>query len=145
MLIEKMVKRLLVLVCVAGLSACETTPEVVETVEPIETTETVETNTIVEPVISAEEKMRMESEEMRSARTVYFEFDKPTVQQQYLAVLELHASGQHVVNCYGEGTRYGSAHRLVQRRLFRSAHKARDARELALTVARSVPCTTGSE
>ncbi|RLA02193.1 MAG: peptidoglycan-associated lipoprotein Pal, partial [Gammaproteobacteria bacterium] len=54
-------------------------------------TQAVETETVTEPVISAEEQMRLESEEMRSARTIYFEFDDATVQQQYLEVLELHA------------------------------------------------------
>ena len=71
-------------------SACSTTPDDSAT-ETVESTETVETNTVTEPVISAEEQMRMESEEKRKERTIYFEFDDTTVQQQYLAVLELHA------------------------------------------------------
>ena len=94
MLIEKISKKLLVTVCAFGLAACSTTPDAPEptdTMEPAETVETVETTVVTEPVISAEEKMRMESEEMRQARTIYFEFDDSTVQQQYLAVLELHA------------------------------------------------------
>ena len=90
MLIKKMVKKLLVITCVVGMSACTTTPDTTETTEPVET-QAVETETVTEPVISAEEQMRLESEEMRSARTIYFEFDDATVQQQYLEVLELHA------------------------------------------------------
>ncbi|PCJ47894.1 MAG: peptidoglycan-associated lipoprotein [Gammaproteobacteria bacterium] len=91
MLIEKMIKSLLVLVCVVGLAACETKP-IVE--EPIDTTPVVEDTqieTITEPVITAEERMRMESEEMRQTRTVYFELDMSAVAQADLAVLEMHA------------------------------------------------------
>ena len=35
--------------------------------------------------------MRMESEEKRKERTIYFEFDDSTVKAEYLALLELHA------------------------------------------------------
>jgi len=90
MLIEKMIKKVLVVFCVVGLAACTTTPED-DSANTTTETETVETTVITEPVISAEEQMRIESEEMRQARTIYFEFDDTTVQQQYLAVLELHA------------------------------------------------------
>ena len=86
-----MIKSLLVLVCVVGLAACETKP-IVE--EPIDTTPVVEDTqieTITEPVITAEERMRMESEEMRQTRTVYFELDMSAVAQADLAVLEMHA------------------------------------------------------
>ncbi|MBT8449930.1 MAG: peptidoglycan-associated lipoprotein Pal [Gammaproteobacteria bacterium] len=92
MLFEKSTKLLITAICAIGLAACSTTPDVEETAtETVEPVETVETTTVTEPTISAEEQMRMESEEMRKARTVYFEFDDATVQQQYLAVLELHA------------------------------------------------------
>jgi len=88
---EKLFKLMVVLFCAATLAACSTTPKE----EPVATetvaTETVETNTVTEPVISAEEQMRLESEEKRKARTVYFEFDESTVKQEYLMVLELHA------------------------------------------------------
>lgn len=90
MLIEKMVKKLLITLCVIGLAACSTTPKAPPVEEtPPEVAPVVET--VVEPVISAEEQMRMESEEKRQARTIYFDFDDSVVQQQYLAVLELHA------------------------------------------------------
>ena len=90
MLIEKMVKKLLVTFCVIGLAACSTTPKAPPVEEaPPEVAPVVET--VTEPVISAEEQMRMESEEKRQARTIYFDFDDSVVQQQYLAVLELHA------------------------------------------------------
>ena len=89
---EKLNKLLVAFVCAFALAACQTTPEeevVVET-DPVPT-ETVETNTVTEPVISAEERMRMESEEKRKERTIYFEFDDTTVKADYLEVLELHA------------------------------------------------------
>jgi len=73
------------------LAACSTTPDT-DTTEstPAEDTTTV-VETVTEPEISAEEQMRLESEQMRQERTIYFDFDDSTVQQQYLAVLELHA------------------------------------------------------
>ena len=89
---EKLNKLLVAFVCAFALAACQTTPEeevVVET-DPVPT-ETVETNTVTEPVISAEERMRMESEEKRKERTIYFEFDDTTGKADYLEVLELHA------------------------------------------------------
>jgi len=91
MLIEKMVKKLLVAFCVVSLAACSTTPEDSTDNTTNNTTDAVETSTVTEPVMSHEEHMRMESEEKRQARTIYFEFDDSTVQQQYLAVLEAHA------------------------------------------------------
>ena len=88
---EKLNKLLVAFVCAFALAACSTTPDE----EPVTTeptpVETVETNTVTEPVISAEERMRMESEEKRKERTIYFEFDDTTVKADYLAVLELHA------------------------------------------------------
>ncbi len=90
MLIEKMIKKVIVAFCVVGLAACTTTPED-NSANTTTETETVETAVITEPAMSHEEHMRIESEEMRQARTIYFEFDDSTVQQQYLAVLELHA------------------------------------------------------
>jgi len=91
MLIEKMVKRVLVLVCVIGLAACETKQPVEE--ESIDTTviEDTETTVITEPVITEEERLRQESEEIRQSRTIYFELDMSAVAQSDLAVLELHA------------------------------------------------------
>ena len=92
MLFEKSTKLIIASLCVIGLAACETTPEVEETAtETVTPTETVETNTVTEPTITPEEQMRMESEEKRKERTIYFEFDDATVKQEYLAVLELHA------------------------------------------------------
>ena len=92
MLFEKTTKQILVAICALGLAACSTTPDVEETsTETVDPVETVETTTVTEPTITAEEQMRMESEEKRKERTIYFEFDDATVQQQYLAVLELHA------------------------------------------------------
>lgn len=90
MLIEKMVKRLLVLICVIGLAACETKP--IEE-EPIDTNvvEDTQTSAITEPVITEEERLRQESEEMRQTRTIYFELDASAVAQSDLTVLELHA------------------------------------------------------
>ena len=90
MLIEKMVKKLLVGVCIVGLAACSTTPDAPAEVETPVNNETV-VDTITEPAISAEDRMRMENEEMRNARTIYFAFDDSAVQQQYLSVIELHA------------------------------------------------------
>ena len=101
MLIEKMIKKLILTFGVIALAACSTTPDAPAPAEemPMDNTPVVET--VTEPVISEAERMRMESEEQRSARTIYFEFDDSTVQQQYLAVIELHAkflmeSGQKV-------------------------------------------------
>ena len=88
---EKLYKLAIVLFCAVGLAACSTTPDDTSSSETVESTETVETNTVTEPVISAEEQMRMESEEKRKARTIYFEFDDTTVKMEYLEVLELHA------------------------------------------------------
>lgn len=91
MLIEKMVKRLLVLVCVVGLAACSTTPDVEEPVVTPDVVEDTQTTAITEPVITEEERLRKESEEMRQTRTIYFELDASAVAQSDLAVLELHA------------------------------------------------------
>jgi len=92
MLIENFVKKLLVSLCVVGLAACSTTPDSSEVEQaPAETTTTTVVETVTEPTISHEEHMRMESEQKRQERTIYFEFDDSTVKQQYLAVLELHA------------------------------------------------------
>ena len=92
MLFEKSTKLIITSVFALGLAACSTTPDVEETsTETVEPVETVETTTVTEPTITPEEQMRMESEEKRKERTIYFEFDDATVQQQYLAVLELHA------------------------------------------------------
>ena len=91
MLIENTVKKMLVALCAFGLAACSTTPDTDTTTStPAEDTTTV-VETVTEPEISAEEQMRLESEQMRQERTIYFDFDDSTVQQQYLAVLELHA------------------------------------------------------
>jgi len=90
MLIEKMIKKLVLVFCVVGLAACSTTPDSSSSDDTVVDNSPV-VETVVEPQISDEERMRMESEEMRNARTIYFEFDDSTVQQQYLAVLELHA------------------------------------------------------
>ena len=49
-------------------------------------------NTIAHPQISKEEIIPMESIQLSSERTIYFEFDDTTVQQQYLSVLEIHAA-----------------------------------------------------
>ena len=88
---EKLNKLLVAFVCAFALAACQTTPpEEPVTPEPTPV-ETVETNTVTEPEISEEERMRMESEEKRKERTIYFEFDDTTVKVDYLAVLELHA------------------------------------------------------
>jgi len=91
MLIENIVKKSLVALCVLGLAACSTTPDSSTSSDttPADTTPVVET--VTEPAMSHEDHMRMESEQQRQARTIYFEFDDSTVQQQYLAVLELHA------------------------------------------------------
>lgn len=92
MLIENMLKKLLVVISVIGLAACSTTKEITPVEEtPVETTPAPVVETVTEPVISEEERLRIESEEKRSARTVYFEFDDSTVKQEYLEVLELHA------------------------------------------------------
>ena len=91
MLFQKMTKRILLTLCVFGLAACSTTPDAPAEEMPV-VEETTVVDTIAEPQISEEEKMRMESEQMRSARTIYFEFDDTTVQQQYLSVLEVHAA-----------------------------------------------------
>ncbi len=93
MLIENTVKKMLVALCAFGLAACSTTPDSNDSNEstPVEETSPV-VETVTEPVISAEEQMRLESEQMRQERTIYFEYDDSTVQQQYLAVLELHAN-----------------------------------------------------
>lgn len=88
---EKLYKLMVVLFCAVGLAACSTTPDDDAATEETTAVETVETTTVTEPTISAEERMRMESEEKRKERTIYFEFDDSTVKQQYLAVLELHA------------------------------------------------------
>jgi len=92
MLIENTVKKMLVALCAFGLAACSTTPDSDnnESTSAENTGPVVET--VTEPVISAEEQMRLESEQMRQERTIYFEYDDSTVQQQYLAVLELHAN-----------------------------------------------------
>lgn len=92
MLFQKTTKRMLLTLSVLGLAACSTTPDAPaeEPMPVVEEAPVVET--ITQPQISAEEKMRMESEQIRSARTVYFEFDDSTVQQQYLSVLEAHAA-----------------------------------------------------
>ncbi len=90
MLIEKMAKKLLVAICVIGLAACTTTPDAPAPEEQMPADQPV-VETVTEPMISEEEQMRMESEQKRSARTIYFEFDESTVQQQYLEVIELHA------------------------------------------------------
>jgi len=91
MLIENTVKKMLVALCALGLAACSTTPDS-DTQEstPAGNTGPV-VDTVTEPVISAEEQMRLESEQKRQERTIYFDFDDSTVQQQYLVVLELHA------------------------------------------------------
>lgn len=88
---EKLYKLLVVVFFAVGLAACSTTPKDDGAGETTTGTETVETNTVTEPVISAEERMRIESEEKRRERTIYFDFDNTTVKQQYLEVLELHA------------------------------------------------------
>ena len=90
MLIEKMIKRLLVVVCAVGLAACETTPEATDPVDETEV-ESVELNTITPPEMTDAEKMVKESEEIRMTRTVYFELDKYVVMQEDLATLEMHA------------------------------------------------------
>ncbi len=93
MLIENLMRKSLVALCVLGLAACSTTPDSTPsdntTAPPEETQPVVETAT--QPPISLDEQMRMESEQKRQERTFYFEFDESTVKQQYLPVLELHA------------------------------------------------------
>jgi len=91
MLIKKMVQKTLVALCVVGLAACSTTPDAPAVDEQPTATNDPVVETVTPPVISEEQRMRMESEEKRSARTIYFEFDESTVQQQYLEVIELHA------------------------------------------------------
>jgi peptidoglycan-associated lipoprotein len=93
MLFETSVKRLLIALSIVSLAACSTTPtddsSMADTQEQVDTV--VETTTVEEPTITAEEQMRMESERKRQERTIYFEFDDSTVQQSYLALIELHA------------------------------------------------------
>ena len=91
MLIENTLKKMLVALCAFGLAACSTTPDTDTTESTPAEEPTAVVETVTEPEISAEEQMRLESEQMRQERTIYFDFDDSTVQQQYLAVLELHA------------------------------------------------------
>ena len=88
---NKYFKLMVALFCAITLAACSTTPDEEPVTTETEVTKPVETTTVTEPVISAEERMRMESEEKRKARTIYFEFDDSTVKAEYLALLELHA------------------------------------------------------
>ena len=63
MLIEKMIKKVLILGCATALAACSSTPDSnVEEDMPVDNSPVVET--VTEPVISEEERMRQQSEEM---------------------------------------------------------------------------------
>ena len=88
---NKYYKLMVALLCAFTVAACSTTPDEEPVTTETEVTQPVETTTVTEPQISPEEQMRIESEEMRKARTIYFEFDDSTVKAEYLALLEVHA------------------------------------------------------
>jgi peptidoglycan-associated lipoprotein len=98
MRLKDLLKGGLVALPMFALMACSSTSDDVDsasTEDEIQQVEVVEVEevevTIVEPVLSEEEKLEQAREELRKLHVIYFEFDESAVTDRFAQILEAHA------------------------------------------------------
>ena len=97
MQLNKILKGLLIAVPVMTLAACSSSSNVdegavqQEQTNQVEQTENVQVETIAREK-TAEEKLREKYEALRQEQIIYFDFDKATVSNQYMDLMQAHAN-----------------------------------------------------
>ncbi|HSG52197.1 MAG TPA: peptidoglycan-associated lipoprotein Pal [Rheinheimera sp.] len=93
MKLNKVLKGLVIALPVLTLAACSSTSSTDQSAadQSNVATETVQVET-VEQVVSPAEQMRQKLEALRQENTIYFDFDKATVRQEFIEVLQAHGA-----------------------------------------------------
>ena len=89
---KMMGKATTLLITLAFLAACSSTKTNTQTTPPVETKPAPVVKTAEQLAAEAAEAARVADEKVRQERTIYFEFDKSNIRDEYRSVIEAHAN-----------------------------------------------------